>query len=90
MAVAKKVLADANRGKGPLGKAADDEPIFVLRGRDVIAPEIVETWADLLGDIASPQTDEESLDVDAKIREARALAHQMRAWQEINGSKIPD
>lgn len=34
MATAKEELAMAVKGLGPLGKAADDEPVFILRGQD--------------------------------------------------------
>lgn len=30
-----------------LAKVADDEPIFVLRGQDLLAPELVRRWAEL-------------------------------------------
>jgi len=64
-----------------LTKAKDDEPIFVLRASDVLAPSAVRDWAACA----------ESLGVSAaKVREARALADRMVVWQEINGAKIPD
>lgn len=64
-----------------LAKAADDEPIFVLRAQDVLAPEVIEHWAAYA----------ELLDVNpVKIKEARLVARQMREWQEHRGKKVPD
>ena len=37
----------ANPGKfNCYAKAADDEPIFVLRAKDALAPDVVRYWAD--------------------------------------------
>lgn len=81
MTTALEELTAANAGKGTLGKAADDEPVFILRAQDEFAPEIVERWALRLETVAGRTP---------KVREARALAHKMRAWQEMNGAKVPD
>ena len=62
-------------------KAADDEPIFVLRAKDVLAPQVVEQWADAAERHGTPE---------AKVAEARALAVQMRVWQISHVAKIPD
>ena len=66
------------------------EPTFVLRAQDKFAPSIIERWAAEVerenGCRIGPEADKTK----QKIREARALAHQMRAWQELNRSKIPD
>lgn len=64
-----------------LTKAHDDEPIFVLRANDAIAPSTVRSWADIAEGLGTPAP---------KIREARDLADRMVAWQIANGSKIPD
>ena len=59
----------------------EDEPVFLLRAQDVVAPEIVDTWASLAEeDGAAPNI------VEAAIDQAEA----MRNWQEEHGSKIPD
>lgn len=34
--------------KSCLSKAADDEPVFILRAHDVTAPLAVEAWADIV------------------------------------------
>src|ERR1700730_449746 len=38
----------AAKGEGCLGKAADDEPVFILRAQDIFAPDLVREWADLI------------------------------------------
>lgn len=58
-----------------LNKAAADEPVFVLRAKDPIAPALIEDWAkhaEMMG-IHEP----------AKIAEARALAQSMREWRTL-------
>lgn len=63
------------------GKVADNEPVFLLRAKDTLAPDIVRKWADLL----------ESLDGDKiAIKAAREHAALMENWQKIYGSKKPD
>jgi len=37
-----QVIADPH---SCLNKAADDEPIFVLRAQDLLAPELIANWA---------------------------------------------
>jgi hypothetical protein len=71
---------------GCLNKAADDEPIFVLRANDVIAANIVRRWADgyLIekrehsadGCLTKAQLE--------KAKEARGLANQMDAWRDFH------
>lgn len=40
-------LDEINDPKSCLNKAADDEPIFVLRAKDPLAPLLVRRWAEL-------------------------------------------
>ncbi len=61
-----------------LAKLHPDEPYFVLRGQDVLAPAIVRRWADRAREA----------DVDpAKIAEADRIAYDMERWQ---ARKVPD
>ena len=39
------VLQAVAEGRGALGKAAMDEPVFVLRAQDIHAADLVEKWA---------------------------------------------
>jgi hypothetical protein len=78
MALAKDERAMAAAGKGCLGKAADDEPVFILRAQDMLAPALVEQWAN--------DAERHGCSAD-KVSEARALARLMRRWPT---SKYPD
>lgn len=80
-------LEAANRGEGCLGKAADDEPVFILRAQDALAPLIVRAWADQLSALTSPSDDKRR----KKAEDARKLAKDMEAWQIEKGlRKMPD
>lgn len=64
-----------------LNKADLDEPIFVLRGKNKLAPALVRLWANLAA-LHGCGTD--------KISEARHLADLMESWGNEFGSKWPD
>lgn len=55
-----------------------DEPYFVLRAKDAVAPEVVEHWIKLRtlqpGNVGNP-----------KLAEARQCAKEMRRWRERRG-----
>jgi len=82
MGLAKTERAMAAAGQGCLGKARDDEPVFVLRAQDKFAPMLVETWANLAMTAHGFDT--------PKVTEARLLAQAMRDWQADNLAKVPD
>lgn len=65
-----------------LNKAADDEPVFLLRAQDKLAPAIVELWAEDL-EVDHVKT----YSRDAKIASAYAIAEAMRKWPT---RKVPD
>lgn len=86
MALKKVELANPH---GCLGAAADDEPIFVLRANDELAPSIVRMWAydyreakQRIGHYNKPR--------DAKFKEALALADQMEEWKTSRVSASGD
>jgi len=81
MATKKEELEKALRGEGCLGKAADDEPVFILRAQDKLAAAIVREWAERLYAAAPFGTRNE------KIDEARRLADAMDRWRT---RKLPD
>lgn len=87
-------LAAMALGEGCLAKSADDEPIFILCARDVLAAGQVREWADRLESVAANRPiDDGGLDGKrkAKIAEARALAVAMDQWRYSHGGgKIPD
>lgn len=67
---------------GCLAKAGDDEPIFVLRSTDKLAPRVVRFWAYLA---RREGTSNE------KTHEAIGLARMMEEWAiKHGGSKTPD
>jgi hypothetical protein len=73
-----------------MGTPRADEPTFTLRAQDRLMPEVLEHWATQL-EMSVRNT--VSMEADAsrkKVKEARALAHTVRAWQELNRSKWPD
>lgn len=78
----REVMEAAARGEGCLGKAADDEPVFVLRAQDSLAPGLIRVWADTL---------ENAKRVPEKVRGARTIAVKMIDWQRATQRfKLPD
>lgn len=78
MGTKREELEKMARGEGCLGKAADDEPIFIIRAQDIVAAETVEFWAWKAQNYGTPRV---------KIGGALKLATEMRAWPN---QKIPD
>ena len=72
---------DYDRFQDPAGLIPEDEPVFLLRGQDIVAPVVVVVWADLAEAEGANQT---------IIGHAREHAELMRTWQKEHGSKIPD
>jgi hypothetical protein len=64
-----------------LNRSRDDEPVFVLCGRDRSAPTVIEFWATLADHAGVPLE---------KVKAAREEAVAMRQWQSANYSKVPD
>lgn len=64
-----------------LKKVRWDEPIFVLRAQDKLAPILVEHWAELAQLLGAPRE---------KTDEAIRLVARMRDWADKNGAKVPD
>ncbi len=56
-----------------INKAANDEPVFVLRANDPLAAGVVDYWAN--------QAEGSNLHVVYKINTARELAQEMRRWR---------
>ena len=72
MAIRRDEIKDPN---SCLNRAADDEPIFVLRGKDPLFAKIVEEWA-TRALLAGLHED--------KFREAWRFAQWARAWRRQN------
>lgn len=62
-------------------KARDDEPLFVLRSQDELAPDLVRAWARGARASGTPEK---------KVKEAFRCADAMDQWASTNGSKVPD
>lgn len=78
------------KGEGCLARSADDEPIFILCGRDVLAAARIREWADELEKHAHLQGELTAQRKD-KIYKARVLANEMDAWRASHGGgKLPD
>jgi hypothetical protein len=76
-----EVLEAASRREGPLGKVADDEPIFVLRAQDCLSDELVDKWADdAIGAFSSIDDPEKAAKLAQKVADARQDAEAMRNW----------
>jgi hypothetical protein len=74
---AKELREATARGEGPLAKAHDDEPVFLLRGQDCHAADLVEKWA-IWASSAIPAGGRGTMG--DKIAEARMIADFMRRW----------
>lgn len=70
--------AELPPGSSPIGV---DEPVFLLRAKDIVSPNVVEHWAYR----AQRQVASEAI-----VDLARKHAMAMRAWQNANGCKVPE
>lgn len=61
--------------------AANDEPLFVLRAQDKLAPLVIEFWIKLGKELGVP--------VD-KLVDAREVSDEMSKWRLLNRGKLPD
>jgi len=77
----KHARADYDRIQDPEHKIPQDEPVFLLRAQDRVAPYVVEVWAMMA----------EMIGADEGIVEA-AFEHStaMCMWQKNHIAKIPD
>lgn len=63
------------------GIIPEDEPVFLLRGQDALAPSLMLDWASRM----------RSLGGDPKMADmVRVHANIMIQWQNENGVKVPD
>jgi hypothetical protein len=83
MATKAEVVESMRSRCGCLGRVAPDEPVFILRAQDILAPRVVVRWAHLAEQAGSPQD---------KVLGALQLAKQIADWQANNGHrvKVPD
>lgn len=72
---------DYDRIQDPAGLIPIDEPVFLIRGKDLAAPVAVRAWADEAERIGA------SADI---VRAARAMADFMHSYQCNVEAKVPD
>src|SRR5271166_5743150 len=86
--------SDELKGPSCLTNAADDEPLFVLRANDELAPKIVRAWAldyynsKCFENHVANFKWELNASQAAKYQEARALAEDMKRWKEAHIVKL--
>ena len=74
-----------------INKAADDEPVFVLRAQDRFAALTVRFWATMLCAARIGRTYSMDPERTHKETEAFQIADQMDSWRKTHGGgKIPD
>ena len=62
-----------------LAKAAGDEPIWVLRGQDLLTPRIIRAWAAEAEKQGVPR---------AKVEQALEDARDLEVWQYANPGRV--
>jgi hypothetical protein len=79
----KHARADYMSIQDPTGRIPEDEPVFLLRGKDVLAPKTVEAWADLAEQMGASSH---------IVATARQQAKDMRKYQKENHTlvQVPD
>ena len=77
----KHARKDYDRIQDPSGKIPVNEPVFLLRGQDLMAPDTVRFWAD-----AAEQAGADP----AIVMVAREQAIKMEWWQRHTRFKVPD
>lgn len=63
------------------GKIANDEPVFLLRAKDALAPDTMRAWVEMLEEYGGDET---------AIKAIRKHIALMEEWQDKNGCKYPD
>lgn len=78
----------APEGSTPIGA---DEPVFLLRARDMCAPAALLAWAQQLEDTTRQMLGSEAVQQIAPVaKHVREWAEKMRVWGLRHGSKLPD
>lgn len=97
----KHARADYDRIQDPAGLIPEDEPVFLLRGQDIFAPQRLRDWANAIEaqftqdpqdarDWALDDAGPQYAGIKAMVKAARLQAEAMEAWQERHGGKVPD
>lgn len=65
----------------PSGRIPEDEPVFLLRGRDLLSVQLVLEWAKRYGELGGDP---------ARVKVVRDHAQKMQEWQNNVELKYPD
>jgi hypothetical protein len=76
----KHARADYDRFQDPAGLIPADEPVFLIRGQDIIAPEVLRLYAERARALGQSEI--------ARLTEDQA--DRMIRWQDARASKVPD
>lgn len=77
----KHARKDYDRIQDPEGKIPENEPVFLIRGQDLAAPETLRAYA-----MEAHRKGASQLIIDATLRQAR----EMEQWQREVARKTPD
>lgn len=77
----KHAREDYNCIQDPDGIIPADEPVFLLRAKDLVAPWAVRRWANRAREVGAGEE---------IVQAAFAQADEMERWQMEHGSKVPD
>lgn len=77
----KHARKDYDRIQDPWGNIPEDEPVFLLRGQDKFAPELLLRWA------AKLRLDGGEAEMAEMVEDH---AQSMLNWQKYNAKKLPD
>ena len=77
----KHAREDYNRFQDPLNKIPEDEPVFLIRGQDIVGPDVLRHYASL-----AMNNGADKVLVNAVLEHAKA----MEEWQIKHKWKIPD
>lgn len=82
----REVLEAALRGEGILGRCADDEPVFVLCGRDIAASETIMEWCDVRTFYMRQQLVFDAAE-QSKVEQAKQVARACELWHDAQKAK---
>lgn len=83
MQTKRECLEAAARGRGSLGRAADDEYVFVLRSQDLTFLPTVFSWIELVERLSGGCAT-------GKTNNARSGVIRAAEWQRTHQTKVPD
>jgi hypothetical protein len=81
----KHARRDYDRFQDPEGKIPEDEPVFLIRGQDVVAPAVLRYYAECAMDVGA---DKEL--VDAVEKHADLMDEWQRSIGAGGNAKVPD